>query len=712
MLKYGTVSQQALNVPVTADPFYNDVVLLVEGEGVDGSTVFTDHSLYGHDMTALGIVNDTDVDVEGTPSLLSDSDEDRLQANTSGEHTIRPTTPDFCLEMYARFTDVGDVQRLIARRDPSIGCNWGWYISGTDLGFAFWRSGGAQETQFTVAHGMSTNTVYHLACIRQGETYYMFRDGVLLGSATPTPITVAGFNNFPLTIGHSDTEFTNRHIRGNVNHVRVTIGNARYNVAGFVPDPAPFFKQGPERVPTPVIPNDSTKTAHLVANETLVGAEALPNMAGTKVAGFGVNGAAVSTAQAKWGTQSLRLESGDFLEVHDGEDTGLSLTDFNDPTVSKSLSFWIRPDALSGTQTICSRNNNTLEDDITLRLESTGQMRLILQNAGDVVFDMTTSKTRTMSAETWHHVALQVRGSDESYALFLDGRLVGRATMLGNVGVNATANQDPLNFGRDDNNTGLSFAGYLDEIIIHEGVLFEDDFEVPTAPQAYSARPAAPNPTFASVGLLVGFDGADGSTTFTDESSYAATASVGGDPEVDTAFSKFGGGSGLFDASGDELEFAHNADVTVGNGLLTVEAWFRPDAAALARATSHLVSKRTGSGNEYRLTLQGGKPEWIVWKSGTNVVIRPDITIQADTWHHMVGVRDGNMHLLYLNGYLIGGDHNRSGNATNTANVNIGQDKTTGSRGWSGHIDEVRVTGENFYPTSGFIPPTAAFPRS
>jgi len=78
MLKYGTLSQQALNVPLTADPFYNDVVLLVEGEGVDGSTVFTDHSLYSHDMTALGIVNDTDVDVEGTPSLLSVSDSEEF----------------------------------------------------------------------------------------------------------------------------------------------------------------------------------------------------------------------------------------------------------------------------------------------------------------------------------------------------------------------------------------------------------------------------------------------------------------------------------------------------------------------------------------------------------------------------------------------------------------------------------------------------------
>jgi hypothetical protein len=85
----------------------------------------------------------------------------------------------------------------------------------------------------------------------------------------------------------------------------------------------------------------------------------------------------------------------------------------------------------------------------------------------------------------------------------------------------------------------------------------------------------ATDPNFASVVLLVGFDGSDGSTTFTDESGAAHALTAVGNVQVDTAQSKFGGASGLFDGAGDAITAADSAAWHFGTGDFTVEAWVR-----------------------------------------------------------------------------------------------------------------------------------------
>src|SRR3972149_9214360 len=58
--------------------------------------------------------------------------------------------------------------------------------------------------------------------------------------------------------------------------------------------------------------------------------------------------------------------------------------------------------------------------------------------------------------------------------------------------------------------------------------------------------------------LLLHMDGANGSTTFTDEMGQAVTAN--GNAQISTAQSKFGGASGLFDGTGDYLSVPASAD--------------------------------------------------------------------------------------------------------------------------------------------------------
>lgn len=113
----------------------------------------------------------------------------------------------------------------------------------------------------------------------------------------------------------------------------------------------------------------------------------------------------------------------------------------------------------------------------------------------------------------------------------------------------------------------------------------------------------ASDANFSSTKLLLGFNGADASTTFTDESAAArGNATVVGNAQVDTGQFKFGTGSGLFDGTGDCLTFANSADWNFQNGAFTIEFFVRFNSVASEIA---FVGNRDGSANSWRLTQIG-----------------------------------------------------------------------------------------------------------
>ena len=78
--------------------------------------------------------------------------------------------------------------------------------------------------------------------------------------------------------------------------------------------------------------------------------------------------------------------------------------------------------------------------------------------------------------------------------------------------------------------------------------------------------------------LLLNFDGANNSTTFTDSSSYNHTGTAYGNAKISITQSKFGGSSGYFDGTGDYVQFPYNSIFDLSSGDWTLEAWFYPIA--------------------------------------------------------------------------------------------------------------------------------------
>jgi len=85
--------------------------------------------------------------------------------------------------------------------------------------------------------------------------------------------------------------------------------------------------------------------------------------------------------------------------------------------------------------------------------------------------------------------------------------------------------------------------------------------------------PLVRDPSFSNLSLLLHMDGADGSTTFVDSSSFGLNLTPNGNVQMNANFSKFGGASAFFDGTGDYLSRAYDVNYDIVTSDFTFETW-------------------------------------------------------------------------------------------------------------------------------------------
>ncbi len=236
----------------------------------------------------------------------------------------------------------------------------------------------------------------------------------------------------------------------------------------------------------------------------------------------------------------------------------------------------------------------------------------------------------------------------------------------------------------------------------------------------FNYGPSAP---FQATVLLLGFDGADGATTTSDESFKArgAATAFAGNAQLDTAQFKFGTASLLLDGNGDRVDFADSADWVL-TGDFTIEAWVRFNSLV---GFQTIVSQwdQSGSDKAWLFDFPGSANNVLRFGYSTNgannTFIQPAWTPSANTWYHVAVDRSGSTVRLYAGTSGIGatlGSDTFSGSTTDAAEgVRIGSIFNNADINFfNGWIDELRITnGAAAYASdSGYPVPTAAFPRS
>lgn len=229
------------------------------------------------------------------------------------------------------------------------------------------------------------------------------------------------------------------------------------------------------------------------------------------------------------------------------------------------------------------------------------------------------------------------------------------------------------------------------------------------------------DPNFASVKLLLGFEGADASTTLTDESSAPHTFTAVGNAQIDTAQFKYGTSAGLFDGAGDEWNTPDSADwrlSAANSDQFTVETWIHLASGSTFYAHSIIGQGDTNGNLSWKLrmvdTFQTVRFSYSPSGTGwTDITTSTGITLA--TWTHIMVDKDsGGKIRIYIDGVMRASSTPADSSFFNSTNpLRIGA-ALFGGDPMNGHLDELRITKgvARCGSDAGFTPPTAAFPRS
>lgn len=228
--------------PVT-DPYFSNTVLLMHANGTNGSTTFTDQM--SHPITVAGSAQiSTTQSKFGGASASFNGTTDKISTPDSNDWNYG--SGDFTIETWVYFNSLATTQVIVNQGTdatsnlPGVGLDW---ITG--VGMYFYVHNGTAElvTLNPGTAGWAANTWYHVAVVRSGTTWTMYRNGAqiyqITGNSSVIPDVVGalylGWRNYAAT-----TEFLN----GYLDDLRITKGVARYT-ANFTVPTAAFPNQGP-----------------------------------------------------------------------------------------------------------------------------------------------------------------------------------------------------------------------------------------------------------------------------------------------------------------------------------------------------------------------------------------------------------------------------------------------------------------------------------
>lgn len=212
-----------------------------------------------------------------------------------------------------------------------------------------------------------------------------------------------------------------------------------------------------------------------------------------------------------------------------------------------------------------------------------------------------------------------------------------------------------------------------------------------------ATKTATGDPYFSSVSLLLHMDGANGSTTFTDNSSNALAVTAVGNAQISTAQSKFGGASAYFDGTGDYLS-ASSPDIT---GSWTVECWWYPSTVTVQQTILSCNSGASAGINIWcntsgRMVIDNGVTGQAAFTGGS---------FTANQWNHITVVRNGTTTTGYINGSAVGSN---TFSPISSSFINVGRYAATPFAYLNGYIDDLRIT----KVARTITVPTAPYPNS
>ena len=208
--------------------------------------------------------------------------------------------------------------------------------------------------------------------------------------------------------------------------------------------------------------------------------------------------------------------------------------------------------------------------------------------------------------------------------------------------------------------------------------------------------------------VLLHMNGADASTTFTDESGKAWTRA--GAAQIDTAQSKFGGASGLFAAGTTDDINTPDLDIwQLDDGSnstkWTVDFWCRfngdPGVAIMG-----FISQRSAAATQWNIRLNNNALE--LNNGDGSIAMTKAWNPATAVWYHVAVVKDGTTYYMFVDGTLLTSSYSSNAVLQNVPDtLKIGKSGTADY--FTGWLDEFRISRGIARWTTGFALPVGEY---
>jgi hypothetical protein len=233
--------QQALlagaGAAAPTDPYFSDVVLLLNPSAADGSTTFVDLSSYAHTLTTVGAAkHDTSI-VKFTPSSLELSalGDEGLRAADHAALDLGPGS--YTIEFWINFYNLGGSAFLAKRANAAAYGGVLLYIDGATSKVGLAVTADNASWGVSVLGSVPTPNVWSYVTVDyDGSNTRLYHDGAVTATV-PGAFSVAS-NAAGLSIGLGGDDNSNGQF-GYFGPLRITKGVARY-AGAFTPPSAAF----------------------------------------------------------------------------------------------------------------------------------------------------------------------------------------------------------------------------------------------------------------------------------------------------------------------------------------------------------------------------------------------------------------------------------------------------------------------------------------
>ena len=663
-----TLSQQAAlqkegNWPGLGDPYFQDVTLLLTGDGTNGAqnNTFIDSSSNNFTITRNG--NTTQGSFSPYGSLWSNYFNGSAQTNwisVPSNAAFNFGTGDFTIEAWVN-QESTSYNRSIFQTD---GSNSGGIVLAinTSNQVVVYHSGYIVTTTTTVPFGIWT----HIAAVRSSGVLTVYINGVASGSATYTSSP-----NYASPRIASNPTTALESFGGYISNLRIVKGTAVYT-SNFTPSTTPLTAISG----TSLLTCQSNRFIDNSSNNFALTVNGTPSV--QRFSPFQPT-SAYSTSVI--GGSGYFDGSGDYIYTP-------AQTVFNIGSNSASVELWAY--SLSPAVDVSFGGQNGGSTSTIRLLQYGGYYAYTINN------DTVQSTSIPLKLNQWVHLVVTITGGVAR--MFVNGVLGNYTTGFGSIASHSEAYVVGCEEG-----VANYYTGYLTDYRFVNG-------SIPTTYQTSSSTtgtqifspPTAPLTAVTNTQLLLNFTNAG-----IPDAAMMNDLETVGNAQISTSVKKYGTGSLYFDGSGDSVySGVQSPGFGFGTGDFTVEFWCYPTAS---KKMIIVDARITPVGLPFGLLTNGSM--FLGYFNGTSENYSSTGALVANTWQHVAYARSSGTLKIFKDGTQIY-------SASNTDNwgtalpMSIGEPHNNPVPGeaYTGYIDDLRITKGYARYTTTFTPPTAALP--